>query len=351
MKAMSNTVKNAALGWISVRHLQHMIVKGSLSGRRVEAILEEAGVDKGNLADVDGSVPLSVVEMMLQAVSARFNDPLLGLHLASDIQPAAFGAIGLIAQTCATFGEVLDVVVRFNGLLSNIGNTSLRHGPGTVEICWQCTVGGELFRRVASEYVLGALVVMARLLLSEKPDILLSANFCHARPNDTDLVREYFSFFQCPVHFDKPIASLVVPASFLNIPMRHGDTFTKEVLEQHARQLMSQRENRRSLTENVRRLVSAMWIDGPPSKEQVAAQLGISGRSLHRRLKEEGSGFQEILSDLRFQDTCQQLRETSLPVTAIAEQIGFHSQQAFMRWFKQKTGITPGNYRKSGVGR
>lgn len=345
---MSTTVKNSAIAWVSVRHLQHIMARGEAAGVAMNEILAAAGLSQASLADADGLIPMTAIESMLSALSRRHEDPLIGLHLASDIQPATFGAIGYICQACNTFGDVLDVVTRYNGLLSNIGTTSIVFLPGTVELCWQCSTGSAEFRRQATEYVLGAFAVLARLLLPEEKKLLQAVNFTHARPGDTERMREYFSFFLCPVYFGKTRASVSLPASALNAKMHHGDAFMKDLLERHALELLRLRTQPSSLPDNVRHLLEATIIDGAPGKEVIAQQLGISTRSLHRKLQESGSSYQHILDEVRLEMACARLNESADSINAIAELLRFSSHQSFLRWFKQQTGATPGEYRKTG---
>jgi len=345
---MSTTVKHAALGWISVRHLQHMIARGEAAGLRMDEILGSAGLDKARLDDSDGLVPLTAVEGMLAALSRRYADPLLGLHLACDIQPATFGAIGYISQACTTFGEVLEALTRFNGLLSNIGQTTVRHGPGTVQVCWECSAGGEAFRRHATEYVLGAFTVIARLLAPEKKDLLVAVNFSHARLPKPEQVRGYFNFFRCPVYFDQPVSSVIMPASLLHSKMHHSDAFVKDLLERHAAALLQQREEKKPpLGEEVKQLIAAMYIAHAPSKESVAQQLGISERSLARRLLESGTSYRELLDAVRLDIAHRRLRDSADPISELSDYLGFNSAQALIRWFKHLTGQTPGDFRKT----
>lgn len=337
---------NPALAWVSVRHLQHMLARGEAAGLRMDEMLEEAGISRSLLSDADGLVPMTAIEKLLAALSRRYADPLVGLHLAADLQPATFGALGYILQACASYADVLETAIRYNGLLSNIGTTSLAFGPGTVEVCWSCSAGGEAFRRQATDYVLGAFVVLARVLMPEQKDLLRAVNLAHARPEDAERSREYFSFFQAPVYFDRPHSSLVLPASLLKVKLPHGDAAIKQLLENHTLSLLRQRGQESSLADAVRRLIDVMILDTVPTKEAIALQLGISGRSLHRKLQEAGTSYRDILDAARLDMACHALQGRD-SVTSIAAQLGFSTHQAFLRWFRREAGMTPGEYRKT----
>jgi AraC-like DNA-binding protein len=82
-----------------------------------------------------------------------------------------------------------------------------------------------------------------------------------------------------------------------------------------------------------------------PTRESLASQLGMSGRSLHRKLEEEGSGFREILDAVRSDMARELLQDNSLSVDDVAEKLGFQESQSFIRWFRRHAGTTPGDYR------
>jgi AraC-like DNA-binding protein len=329
-----------------MRHLQHIVARAESAGFRMDELLAEGGLDKARLADSEGLVPVSSIEAMLAVVSARYPDPLMGLRLAGDIQPATFGAVGYLMQACTTLGDVLEVATRYNGLLSNIGKTSLAHAPGLVQVRWECTGVSAALKAQITDYVIGAFVAMTRLLLPEKPELVRSVHFAHAAPAEVRLAREYFSLFRCPVYFDKPVSCFVLDNAALKEKLHHGDAFIKDLLERHAQTLLRQKEQAVTLADEVRHLIAAMVIDGVPAKDAVAAQLGMSARSLHRRLTELGSSYRELLDQVRLDLAQSRLLRDGEPISRIAGQLGFRSHQAFLRWYKHSTGETPGTYRQ-----
>src|SRR5690606_29697622 len=117
----------------------------------------------------------------------------------------------------------------------------------------------------------------------------------------------------------------------------------------HTQYLLSQRGQTFSLVDDVHRLIEALMLDGIPTKDMVAQQLGTSSRSLHRRLLEAGTGYREILDSVRLEQAHERLRNSLDPVAQIADRLGFGSRQAFMRWFRQHTGLTPGEFRRQSM--
>lgn len=334
--------------WVSMRHLQRATVFAKGVGIGVDALLAQAGLDHQQLSDLDGVVSVGTIESMLGALQRQYSDPLFGLRLANEIQPSTLGAIGHILQACPTFADLVDVVVRYNGLLSNIGRTSVTHAPGQVELRWDCLAGSPLFRRHASEYVVGTFVVLSRLLAPPGHAFPTAVHFTHARPDHPERIREYFNFFQCPVHFGQPSTAVIAPAELLQVRLPFGDAVLMNLLEKHANNLLQQRADAPSFVDDVQRLLKALILAGTASKENVALQLGTSPRSLHRRLQALSTTYRELLDTVRAELAREQLAGVA-PITDIGERLGFSSRQAFMRWFRQVTGATPSQYRKQQI--
>lgn len=333
--------------WVSARHFQHILRQAGIAGVPAETLLEAAGLPRTRLQDADGIIPLSAVEQLLAALDRHPAGIMAGLRLAQDIEPATFGALGLLLQSCTTLAEALEALVRFNGLLSNIGTTSLAFGPGSVTLNWHCTAGSPAFRRHATEYVLGSFVVFARLLLPDHAELPRAVHFVHAQPAGTDARRDYFSFFRCPVFFGEATSGVTIPAGLLNARLPHGDAALNALLQQHTLNLLQARSHPSRLQDDVRRLILVMMSRGIPTRDLVARQLGTSERSLHRHLQEAGTSFRALLDDARLDVARQQLAEGTNTVSDVAERLGFGSHQAFLRWFKHLTGMTPGEFRST----
>jgi AraC-like DNA-binding protein len=77
----------------------------------------------------------------------------------------------------------------------------------------------------------------------------------------------------------------------------------------------------------------------------VADALGISKRTLQRRLREEGSSFSALLDDLRFELAAQLIIDGDYPLIAIAHDLGYREQAHFTRSFRRWTGMSPSEYR------
>ena len=85
---------------------------------------------------------------------------------------------------------------------------------------------------------------------------------------------------------------------------------------------------------------------GAPTAESLAAELGLSARSLHRQLRAEGASVQQLKDEARRARASDLLLRTALPVARIAGQCGFASDKSFARAFRQWTGHSPQEHRR-----
>lgn len=336
--------------WVTARHLHVIAARLSRTRHSMELLLAAAGVPAHVLADPDGRVSLEHVEAILAAAARHHADPIMGLHLATEIQPGAFGALGFLFQSASTFGDALEVITRYNRILSNVGAATLTIGEDLATFRWEPVAGGPLFQRHATEYVLGMLGVLTRLVVAGEPRPMHDVSFRHEPPRHPWLLKEYEEHFRCPVHFGKPYSAVRFPLRMLAYEQRFGDPALREVLEKRLEALLAERERAVSPLEATRRAITLALAGGDESKEAVARRLGTSSRSLQRTLAAQGASYRALLDQTRLELAQKRLRESSAPVDEIARSLGFGSHSPFLRWFKRVSGETAGSYRKRSGG-
>jgi AraC-like DNA-binding protein len=88
-----------------------------------------------------------------------------------------------------------------------------------------------------------------------------------------------------------------------------------------------------------------LLMGGEPSLDAVAEVFTVHRRTLNRRLRESGVTFRQVLDEVRRQRARQLLRDTDLPVLAIAGTLGYADAPAFTRAFRRWSGTTPTAWR------
>ena len=103
-----------------------------------------------------------------------------------------------------------------------------------------------------------------------------------------------------------------------------------------------------TMSERVRAWLNENIASGRNSISEAARDLGVSSRTLQRRLTEEGTSYKEILGGLREQLSRHYLTQTNLPAAEIAFLLGYKEQSSFYRAFNEWTGTTPDRLRSAG---
>ena len=154
------------------------------------------------------------------------------------------------------------------------------------------------------------------------------------------------------------------------VPIEFGDTFnglssTREAMlrpnpmadaamARHARRLLHLlpvKPISETMRDRVRRAITLLLPSGRATIEQVAAQLGMSPRSLQRRLDDEGHQFAELLAEVRRELATAYLANSAHPVTTVAGLLGYASPSSFTRWFAGTFGASPQAWRAENAGR
>ncbi len=338
-------IENAE-GWIGPILYQYCLSLMKPLGLSEEALLQATGLRE--LPPVLGGIDVVTAERLLNAALQLKADPLLGLRAARHVQFPDFGLLGFISQSCANLGELLRLVAQYDCLLTDVTWLELEHRPGQALLHWKiryATRHPEVLRQVA-ESMLASLSLLGRLLLNEPQDLLLAVHLQHAAPRNLQLLSEYQQVFQCPVYFDQAEYALVLSRQALEQPLRYANPALRDRLEQLAREQLQALQQGPSLSQQVLTLLRSYLRQGGLSRERVAAQLGLTARTLHRRLLAEGSSYQDILDDLRRELATQYLSQADFTVEDITQRLAFSESQSFIRWFRRHYGLPPGEYRR-----
>lgn len=332
---------------VSALVVQQCLRLAKSRGMGTEAFLKGAGLSREQLALSQAQLPFPPVQQQLRVILDGIGDPIIGLRLSALVNLATLGVLGYVAQTSTTLADLIATTIRFDLLLSNLGRTWERREGNIVLWGWDCFIEDELVRRATIDCVTGCRAVMINNLLRRRSSAVLGVRLPHPAPRDPQVLRDYEAFFGCPVQFNQREASLLLAADAMEQTLSLADPELHSRLEEHASLLLNKRVGSVALIDQVRGAVRGQLAQGrAPTREEIAEELGMSGRTLHRRLQEEGSSFRDILDAIRLQLAQQLLRESGLTVEAVAQRLGFQESQSFIRWFRPLAGMTPGEFRQ-----
>ena len=163
----------------------------------------------------------------------------------------------------------------------------------------------------------------------------------------------YAAWFGVPVE-DLPLPTVVFTAEDMQRPFLTANHGMWKFFEPALRQRLDDLEKHASTVERLRSALLEALPAGEVSMSAVCRKLGVSTRTLQRRLQEEGSSFQQTLDALRNSLAHRYLHSSSLSSTEISFLLGFEDPKSFVRAFQTWTGSTPQAVRlaqsKSGEG-
>jgi AraC-like DNA-binding protein len=318
------------------------------------AYAHKRGADLSELAarlglpDVTAALPPLVTpgqaRELLDEVARVLDDPLLGIHVAQSIEKGAYGVADFAARSAPDFRGALERVVRFIALVSAPAEAELAKAPGGMAIRFRFPgIKGTLGRH-GNEFFI-ALMWQTGLRLTGASFRPTRVRFEHSPPADRRIVER---FFEIPVvEFDANWNEIAFDEDALVLPVIGHEPRLLPLLDQMAEQEMASRRSARGLVDQVADHVRASLDKGEPALEDVARALGMSGRTLQRRLNDEAKPFAEVVDSVRSELACLYVREAERSLDDIAGLLGYAGSRPFQRAFKRWTGMTPFEYRKS----
>ncbi len=151
------------------------------------------------------------------------------------------------------------------------------------------------------------------------------------------------AYFRCPVTFGADIDAIILPEERMDLPNLVGDESIWKFLSSHIEETLPDEEVpfQRQLVLQIADMLS----DGVPQLAEVASTLGMSARTLQRRLADHDVTFQMLVTQARLQLAQSLMGEKRYSLTEVAFLTGFSEQSAFNRAFKRWFGKTPGAFR------
>jgi len=265
----------------------------------------------------------------------------LGLELGRRQNISHFGLPGYAMTAARTFGEAVEIGVRYQG-----------QGGGLVDVSyeldgeWAALVGkprlhDALVHICVIEELFASLSVLIRILLGEAYR-LAAIELTYPPPPHA---ARYTEVFGCPIHFEQPRNRILIPSSWLERSLAsHSPVAAAELralLEERARR--QQAPNTVAAVEHVLKHAGS----GVMSLEQVALALDVSPRTLRRRLSEAGTSFHALSERLLAEQAQYLLRDQGLTVAEAGKRLGFSDARAFRRAFKRWLGEVPGAMRRN----
>ncbi|MBX2798356.1 MAG: AraC family transcriptional regulator [Myxococcales bacterium] len=248
-----------------------------------------------------------------------------------------YDVVDYLAGSSRTLRDGLQRLQRYFRLVSTKVEVSLAHATLTI----RPGVGPALQRAVMGMYTSGT--VLGRFHRAAGGTLALAEVCVGAPAPDTDQLEDWL---RAPCTFEHDHFAFRFQPGGLDQPLRDADPQLLRVLTRYADELLSRRDDETDPVGPIRRAIREELPGREPTLAATARRLGVSERSLQRRLADASTNFRDLLGEERMA-WAQSLLRRPLPVQEVAHLLGYSEQSAFARAFRRWTGRTPRDYQRA----
>lgn len=248
-----------------------------------------------------------------------------------------------IMSHCETLEKAVEKLARYHDIASDSIRLHWQRGADGAALLWTADLPVDAqAERILVEAAVAACVLMLRDITARQAQAD-AVRFAYPPPGD---VRPYMEFFRCPVLFSQAETGIAFANAALRLPVAMADAQLLTVLEEYADGLLADTAD--GLKQRALRFAKERLSRGQDAGVRAAAEsLGVSVRTLEKRLRAEGAAYRDIVTTAKREIAVQSLRKGRLALTDIAFLLGFSEQSAFNHAFKRWTGQSPRQFIKS----
>ncbi|MEO0466557.1 MAG: AraC family transcriptional regulator ligand-binding domain-containing protein [Pseudomonadota bacterium] len=320
----------------------YKVVGQASAGLETRDLVEGLGLDPDG--PIDPSRMVSSADYYRFFASLAERDPgglELPLRIGAAMRSDEYGAFGLAWKSAPDLRGSYTRSERYGRVLGSAERYFLEPSEEGVFYTLEKAGDGSLGMLLSNEASFSAIATISHEV-STAPFVPKAVFFKHPPRGDVSV---YQAHFGCPVHFSSARDAILITEEMLDVPNTLGDETIAQFFDRHLETELSNLADDAGLEQRVRIAVSQTLSEGIPSVSNIASHLGMSARTLQRRLSEKGASFQGLVDLARRHLAEQLLTDTDYSLTEVAFLTGFAEQSGFTRAFKRWAGQTPRSYR------
>ena len=315
-----------------------LIERLSALGVDMPRVLRHAAIPTSRFQPARAKLSVPEFFAFWRALEAVGSGPDLGLRLGKEAMPSQLDVASLAALHSRTLDEGLQKISRYKRLICG-EHVSIERADHEARLGFHWLHQHEAQPLMLVDATFMSVVSLASHGLGQQL-LPLRVELARRRTNQQLLER----YFGCKVSFDAPLDRLVLSESALARPLvTHNADLLAVLLPALDAEL--QGRSSRTLLDDVRTALSRCMSGEKPSVERIAEGLGMSPRTLQRRLGELGATYQELLDAVRRDTSRRLLANTDLDASEVAFLVGFEELNSFSRAFHNWEGVTPNRWR------
>lgn len=287
----------------------------------------EQGLPAACLTDPDLRISAVATGRLLERAARLSGADDIGLRMAETRRLSNLGAMAFVVREQPTLRKALDALVSYTWA-QNQALTLRLDVHGDVAILREMMSGpNPNASRQVNDLTVAVLVRMIRVLTGQSWRPL---EVCFTQPAPDDLAT-YRRVLGMTPSFEQEFDGVVLAARDLETPIAEADPVAARRALHYVELEGAFRDADPVAT--VGELILALLPTGTCTIARVAARLGVSRRTLHRRLAEAGGpSFTDLLADTRTRLAERYLASGQYSLTEVAERLGYSSLSAFSRW-------------------
>lgn len=328
------------MGWVNT-----VIDAARCLGVEQSTLLSVAGIPAEALAWERW--PIDYITRLWHGAERCTGDVGFGLKAGAGVRPASMDVVSFALQSAATLREAIGMVQKYQRLISDGGRFQMLPGNRGTWLVYHPRQGRLAFSPHQLEAVLAAVVTFSGWLAGSALNPL-RVQFSQARLGAASSYREVFG---CPVEFEQAFSGLLVANSDLDKALPQADARLARVHEQFSAGRLAALDLSNVSAPDLRQWLATQLIQKLPRREDAARALGISERTLARRLQAQGQTFNGLLDEVRRELALQAVAEGEMSLADIAQSLGYAEASTFYRAFQRWTNLPPARWRKRNAGR
>jgi AraC-like DNA-binding protein len=320
-----------------VKGIADMLAAEGLDAR---ALLVAAGIDPAALEAPDARLPTEKISHLWELAVERSGNPAIGLAQHNVVRPASFDVVGYTMMSCANLHGAFERLIRYLLILSDAFTMAMDEEEAGYRVTFVLLGGDRPIPRQRIEFILVTLIGFCRWISGRNVNpIAIELPY----PAPIDPV-PYENAFPCPVSFDAPRNGLLFRKADMVASLPTSNPLLAELHERFAGEYL-QHFDHAQVSYRAREMIIRRLPDGEPKRDEIAGELGMSERTLQRRLEEEGTSFIQLMDDTRRELAEQYLGRLQLSLAQAAYLLGFADQSSFFRACRRWFDLSPGQYR------
>jgi len=301
---------------------------------------QSLGFTRAELLDIEKRIPVSMQTTLWNIAKNQGAPEHIGLIVGQQINEEAQGMMSHLLKCADDLKEVLYMYEKYMAAMSECIHVEIQEQPWGCRLLYK-DIGGSGLCDV--ERALASLITWGQYL-SIQPVKPMRVSFEHKRPS---YFSEYIKLFGINTLFAQSATYIDLDTATLNTPVATANPYVKNILQGHLEKYVGDLYKSNSLCLTVKRIIHETMTWGEGSSDIVAAKLGMSRQTLHRKLKQHDVNYRTLLLEVRKEKALEYLYDDDLALDEISDRLGFKEPSSFFRAFKSWFGASPGQFRKS----